>query len=63
MDNDIFYTGLRICGQKIFIESTRDQDVDVALKSVFYSDYRKNKPLDMSRDDVKIVLEWMNNET
>ena len=51
-------TGIKFFSQRILIESTGNLEVDKAMKSVFYDDYNKTAPLDMSREDVQIVLRW-----
>ena len=51
-------TNIKFFGQRVYLESTGDKKVDMALKRVFHDDYRRTAPLDMERADVKIILEW-----
>ena len=50
-------TNIKFFGQRVYLESTGDKKVDMALKRVFHDDYRRTAPLDMERADVKIILE------
>jgi len=59
---EMTYTGVKFCGRKIFIESSGDPRVDKAFVSTFCDDYRRTAPLEMSREDVKLVLGWMRGE-
>jgi hypothetical protein len=56
-------TGIKFFTQRIFIESTGDEETDVALKSVFYDDYNKTSPLELRREDVQKCLAWRNRES
>lgn len=55
-------TGIKFFGQKILIESTGIEDVDAAMKQLFYDDYKNTASLDMIRKDVQLVLAWSRNE-
>ena len=56
----MIYTGSIFFGQKIFIESTGDKDVDKAIKATFHDNYHKTAPLKIARDDVQLALNWRN---
>ena len=58
MEVNTVYTGLKFFGQKIYVESTGDAEVDTAMKTVFKDDYRRTAPLRMQRRDVSLVLGW-----
>jgi len=55
-------TGIKYFGQKIFIESTGNNMVDEALKTVFHDDFYRTAPLEMRRIDAQIVLRWSRGE-
>jgi hypothetical protein len=57
-----FYTGIKFFGQKILIESTGKEDVDVAMKQLFHDDYKNTASLDLIREDVQLVLAWSRDE-
>ena len=53
----MIYAGFKFFGRKIYLESTGDKDIDSALKTVFYDDYHKTRPLTISeRADVRLLL-------
>lgn len=52
-------TGIKFFSQKILIESTGDDEVDAAIKTLFHDDYRKTAPLSINRPDSRIVLAWI----
>jgi hypothetical protein len=52
------YTGIKFFGLKVWLDSTGELEMDEAAKSVFRDDYRKTAPLEISRPDVKLILEW-----
>ena len=51
-------TGLKFFNLNIWLDSTGDAKIDMAVKSIFRDDYRKTRPLALSRNDVQIVLNW-----
>ena len=55
---DYIFTGTRFCGQKIYFEGTGRRDVDTAYKTVMHDWIHKTAPLEMTRTDVQIVLNW-----
>ena len=52
------FTGTALCGQKIYLEGTGKRNVDAAYKSVFHDWVHKTASLEMTREDVQIILEW-----
>lgn len=58
MNKNKIDTGLQFFGLKIWLDSTGDTEIDKAAKSVFNDDYNKTAPLNISRPDVKLILEW-----
>lgn len=52
-------TQLKFCGQRILLESTGDKQIDADLRQLFYDDYQKSGPLEMTRPDVQRVLTWI----
>ncbi len=52
-------TGITFFGQKIYIASTGDDEVDAAIKTLFHDKFHRSAPLSMTRPDTKIVMAWM----
>lgn len=52
----MIYTGSKWFGQKIFIESIGEEDVDAALKSTFQDKFHRTAPLRTARMDVQVLL-------
>lgn len=51
-------TVFKFFGQKVFIESTGNKQIDADLKVLFMDSYITKKPVEMRREDVKRVLAW-----
>ena len=58
MENEMVFTDRLIFGQKIFIESTRQADVDLALKVLFKKRYEQAITLPMDTAEAKTIKDW-----
>lgn len=63
MTASLIKTGHDFFGQRIFLESTGNVQIDNDLKQLFGDSYSRTRPLEMSRADCKRVLAWAKEKT